>query len=118
MTKALPLLQSERSPHGLAVRTPAFHAGDRRFESGWGYSHEVPVNTHICGACFRALLTLLAERRGPNAAGRLTVLSSSTRRTPLTCLQALAGRPPVRAEVRAGGSGRHGADRSAAGGLF
>ena len=25
-------------PHGLAVRTPAFHAGDRRFESGWGYS--------------------------------------------------------------------------------
>src|ERR1035441_1652752 len=24
-------------PHGLAVRTPAFHAGDRRFESGWGY---------------------------------------------------------------------------------
>ena len=24
-------------PHGLAVRTPAFHAGDHRFESGWGY---------------------------------------------------------------------------------
>ncbi len=24
-------------PHGLAVRTPAFHAGDRRFEPGWGY---------------------------------------------------------------------------------
>ena len=24
-------------PHGLAVRTPAFHAGDRRFDSGWGY---------------------------------------------------------------------------------
>ena len=24
-------------PHGLAVRTPAFHAGNRRFESGWGY---------------------------------------------------------------------------------
>src|SRR6202042_1794611 len=29
---------SSLSPHGLAVRTPAFHAGDRRFESGWGYS--------------------------------------------------------------------------------
>ena len=25
-------------PHGLAVRTPAFHAGNHRFESGWGYS--------------------------------------------------------------------------------
>src|SRR5436190_12214133 len=25
-------------PHGLVVRTPAFHAGDHRFESGWGYS--------------------------------------------------------------------------------
>jgi hypothetical protein len=35
---------SSLSPHGLAVRTPAFHAGDRRFESGWGYSR-IPVTT-------------------------------------------------------------------------
>jgi hypothetical protein len=30
-------MSQDRRPHGLAVRTPAFHAGDRRFESGWGY---------------------------------------------------------------------------------
>ena len=39
----------EPRPHGLVVRTPAFHAGDRRFEPGWGY-HEVAGNqcTEIC----------------------------------------------------------------------
>ena len=31
-------LQSIPRPHGLAVRTPAFHAGDRGFESRWGYA--------------------------------------------------------------------------------
>ena len=31
-------LQSNPRPHGLAVRTPAFHAGDRGFESRWGYA--------------------------------------------------------------------------------
>ena len=43
--EALPSGESESAayndyrarPHGLAVRTPAFHAGNRRFESGWGY---------------------------------------------------------------------------------
>src|ERR1700733_11705189 len=34
-------------PHGLAVRTPAFHAGDRRFESGWGYSRKSPLATEL-----------------------------------------------------------------------
>ena len=35
--REVPDLQSPPRPHGLAVRTPAFHAGDHRFESGWGY---------------------------------------------------------------------------------
>ena len=46
--------QGWRRPHGLAVRTPAFHAGDRRFESGWGYSRigrkrgRLPRSRSIC----------------------------------------------------------------------
>ena len=35
MASDLPAYNRTR-PHGLAVRTPAFHAGNRRFESGWG----------------------------------------------------------------------------------
>jgi len=29
------------------VRTPAFHAGDRRFESGWGYSSSLQTSGPI-----------------------------------------------------------------------
>src|ERR1035441_8961443 len=42
-------------PHGLAVRTPAFHAGDRRFESGWGYSTE-GLKTRLSAALLPEIL--------------------------------------------------------------
>ena len=50
-------------PHGLAVRTPAFHAGDHRFESGWGYS-QTPWKSRSFARRAVCVIRLRAGSRG------------------------------------------------------
>jgi hypothetical protein len=72
-------LQLLPSPHGLAVRTPAFHAGDRRFESGWGYYRLSLVGRGFWGSSRLAWVFMVERatvpRNGLRAGGGITVTS-------------------------------------------
>ena len=85
-----PTIRAAR-PHGLAVRTPAFHAGDRRFESGWGYLSSIPRRVdralRVRGCLGEPADRRVAPRLRPRVGGQSSALCGASDRQSSCALQ-------------------------------